>query len=47
MHVHTTQQRGTKVRSTNTMTVKNFLERAIVYETYSISIMKLKAQRGP
>ena len=47
MHVHTTQQRGTNVRSTNTMTVKNFLERAIVYETYSISIMKLKAQRGP
>ena len=45
MHVPTTQQRGTKPRSTSTMTAKNVLKRARVYETYSISIMKLKAQR--
>ena len=47
MHVPTTQQRGTKPGSTNTMTVKIFSKRAIVYETYSISVIKLKAQRGP
>lgn len=45
MHVPTTQQRGTKPRSTSTMTAKNVSKRARVYETYSISIMKLKAQR--